>query len=162
MDKSDTLLGIYLNDHLAGATAGGEMFRRATRSARPPAREELERLTAEVKEDRQSLLALMRALTIPVRQYKVLGGWAMEKAGRLKPNGYLITRSPLSDLVELEGLLLGVQGKAAGFRALRSLTDDRSRIDGDELDRLIGRAEQQVEALERLRIQAASRALQTH
>jgi hypothetical protein len=30
------LLGIYLNDHLAGATGGPELARRVARSQRPP------------------------------------------------------------------------------------------------------------------------------
>jgi len=57
----------------------------------------------------------------------VLGGWVLEKAARCKPNGRLFRRSPLSNLIELEGLLLGVQGKAADFRALRRLADTDTR-----------------------------------
>lgn len=160
-DQGGALLGIYLNDHLVGATAGGEMFRRSARSARGPAKQELERLTAEVVHDRKSLLELMRVMAVPVRRYKVLGGWVLEKVGRLKFNGHLLSRSPLSDLVELEALLLGVQGKAAGFRALRNLADQDARLDAAQLDRLIGRAERQAEVLEPLRMQAAQRVFHT-
>ena len=53
----------------------------------------------------------MGTLAVPVHRYKMLGGWALEKAARLKPNGRLLRRSPLSDLIELEGLLLGVQAR---------------------------------------------------
>ncbi|HEY5356166.1 MAG TPA: hypothetical protein VIJ82_00465 [Streptosporangiaceae bacterium] len=56
----------------------------------------------------------MHLLGIPVRTYKVYAGWLAEKAGRLKFNGRLRARSPLSNLVELELLRLGVEGKAAG------------------------------------------------
>ena len=153
------LLGIYLNDHLAGATAGLELFRRATRSAQGPARAEMERLTAEVAQDRDSLLALMRTLGVPVQRYKLLAGWLLEKAARLKSNGRLSVRSPLSDLVELETLVLGVHGKAAGFLALRTRAAADPRLEAAGLDRLIERAQRQGEALERLRLQAASRAL---
>jgi len=66
-----------------------------------------------------------------VHRYKVLGGWALEKAARFKPNGRLLRRSPLSDLIELEWLLLGVQGKTAGFRALRRLADTDTDTDTD-------------------------------
>jgi hypothetical protein len=44
-------------------------------------------------------------------------------------------RSPLSDLIELEAMRTGVEGKAALWRALRALADSDSRLDCDELDR---------------------------
>lgn len=157
MSEADVLLGIYLNDHLAGATGGLELFRRAAAQAPGPVRAELERMAAEVEQDRESLLALMRGLGIGVRRAKVLGGWVLEKASRLKGNGYLFRRSPLSDLVELVALVLGVQGKAAGFRALHSVAAGHPGLEVLELNRLIDRAERQAQALERLRLQAAAR-----
>jgi hypothetical protein len=78
-----------------------------------------------------------------------------EKAARLKPNGYVSGRSPLSSLVELEMLRLGVEGKAAGWRTLRSLAGRDSRLDSARLDELIARARGQAEALEELRVRAA-------
>lgn len=158
-DRS-ALLGIYLNDHLAGATAGLELFRRATGSASGATRDTLAALTVEVQQDRQALLDLLSRLDLPVRHYKVLGGWALEKIGRLKLNGSLLGRSPLSDLVELEGLALAVQGKAAGFRALRRVAEAEPRLDAAELDTLLDRAERQAGTLERLRLQTAARVLQ--
>ena len=155
---NDGLLATYLNDHLAGATGGLELFRRATDAQRDtPAGPELERLTAQVAQDRDSLRTIMSTLGVAERTYKVWGGWALEKAARFKPNGFLVRRSPLSDLVELEGLVLGVTGKAAGFRALRAAA--LPALDDAELGRLIERADSQAEVLERLRLQAAARAL---
>jgi hypothetical protein len=158
-DPDPTLLGIYLNDHLAGATAGLELFRRAAGSHAGAPGDALKRLTAEVEEDRDALLAMMRLLGFPVRQYKVIAGWAAEKAGRLKLNGRLISRSPLSDVIELEGLHLGVLGKAAGWRLLRMLADTDPRLDAGHLDELIARADRQAGELEQLRITAATEAL---
>jgi hypothetical protein len=63
----------------------------------------------------------MAALGISVRHYKVYAAWIGEKVGRLKFNGHLTSRSPLSGLEELEMLRLGVEGKAAGWRTLRTL-----------------------------------------
>lgn len=109
------LLGIYLNDHLAGATVGVELARRMARShIGPRADNSIERLAAEISEDRSALRDIMAALGIPVRSYKVYAGWIGEKAGRLKLNGRLRSRSPLSNLEELEMLRLGVEGKGAG------------------------------------------------
>jgi hypothetical protein len=154
------LLGIYLNDHLAGATLGAELARRMARSHR--GREDsgpLNRLAAEIAQDRSALITIMAALGITVRTYKVGAAWIGEKAGRLKFNGRLLARSPLSDLEELEILRLGVEGKAAGWRTLRVRADTDARLDAGHLDELISRASRQVEELEELRVRAASRVL---
>jgi hypothetical protein len=157
MTAEPGLLGIYLNDHLAGATAGVELFQRATAPHRGSALGEvLERITAEVVEDRAALLDIMDALDVPVRHYKLYAAWAAEKIGRLKLNGHLLSRSPLSTLIELEGLRLGVEGKAAGWRTLRRLADRDSRLRAERLDGLLARAQQQIDTLEELRITAAA------
>jgi hypothetical protein len=44
----------------------------------------------------------MRAAGVPVRGHKILGGWVAEEATRLKTGANFLTRSPLSDLTELE------------------------------------------------------------
>jgi hypothetical protein len=149
-------MGIYLNDHLAGATAGVELARRVAKSEHVPAAPDaLQRFAAEAAEDRRALLEIMADLDVPVRSYKVYAGWIGEKAGRLKFNGRLRARSPLSSLEELELLKLGVQGKAAGWRTLRVLAERDRRLDLDRLDELMHRARRQADFLERSRTRAA-------
>jgi hypothetical protein len=149
-------LGIYLNDHLAGATGGVELARRMAGSGHVPvAGSVLHDLAAEIAQDRAALLEIMAALDVPVRGYKVYAAWIGEKAGRLKPNGYLLARSPLSNLEELEMLRLGVEGKAAGWRTIRVLADRERRLDSGRLDELISRARRQADLLEELRVRAA-------
>jgi hypothetical protein len=151
------LLGIYLNDHLAGATGGMELARRMAGSHQGPAqRVTLQRLAADITQDRRALLDLMAVLVLPVRNYKLSAAWAAEKAARLKLNGGLLGRSPLSDLEELETLRLGVEGKAAGWRTLRALADTDSRLNRGRLDELMARAREQADLLEKLRVQAAT------
>ena len=153
-------LGIYLNDHLAGATAGLELARRVAGTGQVPAPPaELRQFAQEVAEDRDSLLRIMGTLGVPVRSYKVWAAWAGEKACRLKPNGRLTTRSPLSNLEELELLRLGVEGKAAGWRTLRTLADRDTRLEAGQLDELISRARRQVGFLEESRIRAAEQVI---
>jgi hypothetical protein len=152
-----SMLGIYLNDHLAGATAGTELAHRIARSHDDEQnRGTLRRLAAEIAQDRAALLNIMAALGIKVRRYKVGAAWIGEKAGRLKFNGRLLGRSPLSNLEELEILRLGVEGKAAGWRTLRTLADTDMRLDPARLDELISRARQQADLLESLRVSAVS------
>jgi hypothetical protein len=116
-------------------------------------------LAGEIAEDRSALVTIMTALGIRIRRYKVFGAWAGEKAGLLKLNGRLLTRSPLSDLEEAEVLRLGVEGKAAGWRTLRVLADRERRLDAARLDELLARAARQSATLEALRVSAADRAL---
>ena len=74
------MLGIYLNDHLAGATAGTELAHRMARShGHGKDRGTLRRLAAEVGQDRAALLDIMAALGIKVRRYKVGAAWMGEE-----------------------------------------------------------------------------------
>lgn len=156
------LLGIYLNDHLAGATMGTELAQRIAGSRQEAGdRETFRRLTDDISSDRQALLTVMGALGVPVRRYKAAAAWMAEKTGRLKLNGHLLTRSPLSSLEELELLRLGVEGKAAGWRTLRELAQSDSRLDPARLDELISRAREQADLLEELRVRAAARLIET-
>jgi Mrp family chromosome partitioning ATPase len=155
------LLGVYLNDHLAGATAGTDLVRRMAASAEPGTARAtvLSRLAAEIAEDKVALLKIMATLCIPVRGYKVFAAWAGEKVGRLKLNGHLTNRSPLSDLEETEILSLGVAGKAAGWRTLRVLAERDCRLDAERLDELLARADHQSDAIESLRVATAEQIL---
>ncbi|MES4892264.1 hypothetical protein [Streptomyces sp. NPDC096012] len=156
------LLGIYLNDHLAGATAGTQ---RAGHLARATRGSELGRamapVAAQIDEDRAALLDIMRDLDVPVRHYKVLAGWTVEKAARLKANGNVIRRSALSTVLELEALRLGVEGKAAGWTTLRRLSPTDRRLDPELLDTLLERARRQQETVEEWRVREADSALHT-
>ena len=145
------LLEIYLNDHLAGAAAGTELARRLARTHQgTPAGPELARLSTEIAEDRRTLRTMMTTLGVPVRRWMTLAGWLGEKLGRLKPNGRFLSRSPLSSVIELEIMRLGVEGKLSGWRLLRTVADHDRRLDRERLDRLIERAERQSRLLEEL------------
>lgn len=74
------VLGIYLNDHLAGATAGTELAHRVARTHRMHGQGgQLKRLAVEIAQDRAALISMMKALGIPVRAYKVCAAWIGEK-----------------------------------------------------------------------------------
>ena len=155
------LLAIYLNDHLAGATAGAELARRAAAANRgTPFAAPLERLAEEIADDRAVLVDVMRRLEVARDPVKVLAGWAAEKAGRLKLNGRLTGYSPLSRVVELEGLALGVEGKRALWRALADVAAEDRRLAGIDLVALAARADGQRRRIERQRLRAAALAFE--
>jgi hypothetical protein len=141
-------LAIYLQDHLAGATLGVELARRAaSENAGTALGETLETVVDQVEADRATLRSLMAGLQIPADRLKITIAWAGEKAGRLKLNGRLTSHSPLSPVVELEGLIAAVNGKRALWRTLRDLADEDPRLQADQLDELIARADRQLQAL---------------
>jgi hypothetical protein len=147
-------LATYLNDHLAGATTGRELAKRALSNNRGTQFEStLEWLVDQIVEDREALLDIMRAVDAPEDHLKKIAAFAIERAGRLKPNNSLLSYSPLSRLVEFEGLLIGVTGKLAGWRSLQQL-DDR-RLAAVDLERLVQRANEQRERVEEQRREAA-------
>jgi hypothetical protein len=153
------LLGIYLNDHLAGSTVGLELSRRARGSNKGNEYGEvLERIAKEIEEDRNTLQALMKALGVRRDHPKVAVSWVAEKFGRLKPNGQLTGYSPLSRLVELESLWLGITGKLSLWEALREVAGEDARLDADELARLSERADRQRKEVWQLRQRAVREA----
>jgi hypothetical protein len=153
------LLGIYLNDHLAGATAGLELVKRARgANERTEYGEALTRLADGIEADRRALEGVMERLDVGRDHPKVLAGWVAEKVGRLKPNGQLLGYSPLSRVLELEGLALGVTGKLALWRTLHGLAAEDDRLDAAYLGRLAERAERQLAELEEQRREAVREA----
>ena len=150
-------LPIYLTDHFAGSTAGLELAKRAAGSNRgnPEFGPPLTRLASEIEEDREALRRIMARLDVTPDRIKTTLFWAAEKAGRLKLNGELLQYSPLSRLVEIDGLISGVSGKLALWRVLIDVQDAEARLDAAALTELANRAEDQLSRLHELRGQAA-------
>jgi hypothetical protein len=155
--RNPDLFGIYCNDHLMAATGGIELVSRMLGTHRgKPFEPHLEQLLGELREEKSALLSTMKALGIPVRQYKQVATWLGEKVSRLKLNGRVLSRSPLSDLIEFEFIATAVLGKRAGFETLREVAEVDDRIDKDLLDRLIRQADKQHEWLSEARRQVAA------
>lgn len=159
MPSPSKYLATYLNDHVLGATLGTELVRRAARENQGSELGEfLTGLAQEIDDDRNTLLTLMRELGVKPDRLKVAAGWTGEKLGRLKPNAQLRGYSPLSPLVELEGLLIGIQGKLAMWRVLAEVAQDVG-LDRARLEALAARAERQQADVERHRLDVGRRAL---
>jgi hypothetical protein len=156
------LLAIYLNDHLGGATLGVKLTKRALRSNRgTDFGTFLGHLLVEIEEDKRSLEEVMEGLGVKKSTFKPPIAVIAERLGRLKLNGQLTGYSPLSRVLELEGLTMGVHAKLSLWRNLRDATPVPTRVPGVDLDALIARAEAQLERLEEHRSVAAERAFAT-
>ena len=157
-DDGRRFLGTYLNDHLAGSTTAIELVRRAIGQYEGTELGSLfATLGAEIEEDRAALRAVMAENGVGPQRVKLAAAWAAEKAGRLKFNGALLRRSPLTPLVELETLAVGIHGKLLLWRMLRAQAPDDATA--ARLDDLIARAERQRETVEHHRVEAGRRAL---
>jgi hypothetical protein len=138
-------LAIYLRNHDAGAQAGRALFRRAERNQRDrPYGAEIAALRGEIEEDARALRAVLEAEGVRPDRPQGLLFQLGERVGRLKPNGALLSRAPLSDLIEVEGMLDAVRAKAAGWQALAVIPAPswRAGIDPQEYyDRAMSQAE---------------------
>jgi hypothetical protein len=155
-----TLLQSYLSDHMAGSAGGLALARRI---AEEHTDEEVGgivgRIAADLEAERDVLDRIVRHLGLRTSTTKEVTARVGELLGRTKLNGQLTGTSPLSLLVELEGLLLGVTGRRALWRTLRVvLSADALPADVD-LDALEARADGHREVLEELRLEAARAAL---
>jgi hypothetical protein len=159
MPSPSKYLATYLNDHLLGSTVGTELVQRAARENQGSELGEfLTGVAREIEDDRETLLALMSELGVKPDQLKVAAGWIAEKLGRLKPNAQLRGYSPLSPLVELEGLLIGIQGKLAMWQVLAEVAEQVG-VDRARMEELSARAERQQADVERHRLEVGRRAL---
>ena len=152
----DRLLELYLADHLAASAAGLALARRSAQSnAGTALGESLRRLAAEIEDDRRTLRAIVAELGF--RESKVKDALARfgEKVGRLKLNGQLRGYSPLSRVLELEALSVGVAGKLALWESLQSVPALSARLPDCDLDQLAQRARRQRAEIEEHRIEAA-------
>jgi hypothetical protein len=143
-------LPIYLNDHLAGATVGVELARRleAGNQEIEALAPTLRRVSAEINTDRETLEGILDRLGVSRSPVKPRAAWLLERLGRLKPNGHLRSYSPLSRVLELEGLGMGIVGKIELWRTLSGL--DLGGRAGVDFDALAARADEQHEAIAEL------------
>ncbi len=161
--RNHDLLGVYCNHHHPAATGGIELVSRMLgrhRGGRHEAR--LEELLDELREERTVVRNSMAALDIPVRQYKQIGSWLGEKVSRAKLNGHLLSRSPLSDLVEFEFIATAVLAKRAGFETMREIAAVPPRLDGAALERMSAQADTQHDWLADVRREVAAEVFGGH
>ncbi|HEY5979804.1 MAG TPA: hypothetical protein VIT41_09230 [Microlunatus sp.] len=151
-------LPIYLQNHEAAARAGIDLCRRAARNQREqPQGPVLNDLCAEIEGDRDRLRMIMEL--VHVQANPVLGALLQvgERVGRLKPNGHVLRRAPLSDLIEIEALVDAVSAKRAGWYGLSAAQLDASVT--TRVAELLTRADEQLGRLRTIHATVAARVL---
>ncbi|MGX6450165.1 hypothetical protein ACVU7I_19165 [Patulibacter sp. S7RM1-6] len=154
----DQLLETYLNDHLAAATGGVSLARRA-RDAHADLDAELHELLTwfhgQIAEDREQIVRALDLIGGHRDPVKVVAGAVGEVVGRLKTNRRIVKRSPLSSLIELEGLSVAVHGKSRGWIVLRAL--EHPKLTPIDFGALLRRADEQQERIEAARRRVGAR-----
>lgn len=157
---SNKLLGTYLNDHLAGATAGVELAEKlSSEYASTTHGSFLSELARDIKQDHVTLEGVIDRLGIEKDPIKDTAGWVMEKISRIKLSDTLTGDADLKRLLEFETLSIGIEGKRLMWRALKEVSDDYAELAAADLDGLVKRAESQRATLEEHRQQVVKGAL---
>jgi hypothetical protein len=141
-------LDIYMNDQLAAGVLWRELARRAARAnAAGAAGPDVARVATEIAEDVRTFEQLMERLDLTKSRVKPALATAAERLGRLKLNGHVRTPSPLSRFVELDALVMGIDGKVTLWENLRDHAGLAARLPDIDFDALIDRARQQRDTL---------------
>lgn len=155
-------LRVYLNDHLAAATAGSALARRCLANNRgTPYEHFLADLAGQIEQDREALEDLVARLGLSRNRGKLLAAVVVERLSRLKLNGQVRGYSPLSRVVELEGLCAGVEAKRSMWRAVQEVVVDHPAVGDFPFDECVRRASRQRDELEGRRLDAAREAFAT-
>ena len=154
-------LRTYLNDHLAGATGALQLLEHLADSAESPADKQFfVNLHAEVSEDRDLLTGLIERTGKQPSGLRQAGGWIAAKVGQLKLAVDNPAAGTLDYLEALEVLCVGILGKRALWRALRTVAD-LPELQGLDFPQLEARALDQHDRVEARRVAAAPHALTT-
>ena len=154
-----TPFAVLLRNHQAGGRAAVDLFARAAAAQRDrPYGPQLDQLAREAREDVSFNERVMRRLGVSPSRSQVTALRLGERIGRLKPNGHLLRRAPLSDVVELEALIATVHIKIAGWQAAQvaGVLEESELV---ELKGLLDRAQTQADALTKMHRTAATYAL---
>ena len=152
-----TPLAVYLRNHEAAGHAGHDLSKRVAAShRRQPYAPKIVQLVEDIGADLHSLQAVMKRHRVQPDQRLTVALRVGERVGRLKPNGALLRRAPLTDLIEIEGLLAAVRAKAAGWQALAAAADS---VEAAEFETLLVRADAQAATLVEIHRQVAAKVL---
>lgn len=151
-------LAIYLNDHLAGATAALKILDAlATEEGDAELNGFVRGLRQAISLDRDELTRLMGATGIAISSVRRAAGWLGEKTTELKLTIDDPTNAGLGIFELFEALALGIDGKRALWSVLRIVSTDVPSLRADYA-RLSQRADEQRAAVETRRLEWAARA----
>jgi hypothetical protein len=152
----DGSLRIYMNDQHALGIAWRELAKRAGRNnAGTELGEALATVADGIAEDVATFEIMMDRLGLSPSPVKPGLAMVGERLARLKLNGRLTGYSPLSRFLELDMLVIGIEGKKLLWTILADGAGLRARLPDIDFDELVRRADAQVQRLSPFRHDAA-------
>ncbi len=150
-------LDTYLNDHLAGATAGVNLAEMASAEHRQDDHGPFfGQIASDIKTDFTTLETLMEDLAVDRSATKTA---AAEIGSKVMTPKFTGDDDGLNAFVALETLSIGVEGKACMWKALKTVADGYPALGELDIDALIARAEDQRSRIEDKRLEIAPDAL---
>jgi hypothetical protein len=157
MSSSKQSLAIYLHDHLAGAAYALDLVGSMRDNFRVQELGEFAAmLFAEIAADKEVLYSVASRLGPSSDILKDSVAWLTEKVSRFKIAHNDPTGLGLFEVLEF--LTLGIQGKAALWRALAEVREQHDELARIDFAKLLKRAEEQEQAVEKFRLAAARNA----
>ncbi len=151
-------LDVYLNDHLAGGTAGVNIARIAADEHRSDEHGAFfGEIASEIKTDYATLEQLIADLGVEKSATKTAAAEIGSKM--MAPKFTSGDDDELNAFVTLETLSIGVEGKICMWKALKTVQDAYPTLEQFDIDGLLARGESQRERLEAERQKMAPRAL---
>jgi hypothetical protein len=162
-DNPQKLLDIYLNDHYLAANSGVALADRIAKALKTTIfGDEVAQIAQEIRADLGSLVTIMKQLGVQPQRWRAPVGIAVERIARLKLNGHHVTRSPLSTVLELEGLVAGVEAKRCGWQTIRQIIESDGQTSRENLGALVDGSLKQTETLHLVRAWAVEQAFVDH
>lgn len=149
-------LHTYLNDHLAGATAGVDLVTSAAERHDGELGEFFAQLADEINGDFNTLTSL-------IDQWDAHASGAKEALAKIgaglsdaKFSGESIGDPGFGTFLTLETLSIGVEGKLCMWKALKVVQGDHRELASYDIDTLIERAQSQRDRIEAKRLQVVA------
>jgi len=157
---ADEPLNVYLNDHLAGATAGTNLVKQAAEQHEgTEIGEFFATLSDEIAADFNTLSVLIDRLGVDLDSGKEKIAGLGIKITEPKFSGETIGSADFGAFITLETLSIGVEGKVCMWKALKVIEADVPELADTALDTLIERGQSQRDRIEAKRVEWAMRAL---
>lgn len=156
----DEHLATYLNDHLAGSLVAIELLEHLERAHKEePIAQFIAELRADIVADQRELQNLMKQLAVEESRTRKTGAWISEKFTEVKLRVDDRSGGVFRLFEAFEALALGIEGKRVLWETLASLSDDQPSLHVLDYPRLMARAREQRDRVDRQRLALAKATL---
>jgi hypothetical protein len=156
---ADQPIHVYLNDHLAGATAGVDLVKQAAERHDGELGEFFAELADEISADNNTLTSLMDQMDAHASGAKEVLAKAGSEISEAKFSGESTDDPEFGTFITLETLSIGVEGKICMWKALKVVADDYPELSSTDIDKLLERGQSQRDRIEGKRLEIAGSAL---